>query len=177
MNIITRKEALSKGLKIYFTGKPCKRGHIAEKNIHGRCLICRIDDNLRLNNLEYKKELNKEWRQKNPELIQQWKQNNPEYYKEYRKEYCKINSYKVNALESKRRISKLQQTPIWGNKEEIEKFYLESNIQTKLHNIQYDVDHIIPLRGKYVSGLHVENNLQVITHIDNIKKSNRYIIL
>jgi hypothetical protein len=38
--IITRKEAIAKGLRRYFTGKPCKRGHVFERSIKGNCLVC-----------------------------------------------------------------------------------------------------------------------------------------
>lgn len=39
--IITRKEALERGLKRYFTGKPCKHGHVSERKIgSGMCLSC-----------------------------------------------------------------------------------------------------------------------------------------
>jgi hypothetical protein len=41
MKIITRKEALAQGLKRYFTGKPCKWGHVAERNTDSDCITCR----------------------------------------------------------------------------------------------------------------------------------------
>jgi hypothetical protein len=41
MKIITRKEALAQGLKRYFTGKPCKRGHVAERSTSAGCYTCR----------------------------------------------------------------------------------------------------------------------------------------
>jgi hypothetical protein len=41
MKIITRKEAASTGLKLYFTGKPCKRGHIVQRRTSpGTCVEC-----------------------------------------------------------------------------------------------------------------------------------------
>ncbi len=40
MQISSKKEALARGLNRYFTGKPCKRGHLSERNIHGMCMEC-----------------------------------------------------------------------------------------------------------------------------------------
>jgi len=40
MNIITGKEAVKSGLKRYFTGKPCKHGHISERYLDRRCAAC-----------------------------------------------------------------------------------------------------------------------------------------
>ncbi len=59
--------------------------------------------------------------------------------------------------------------PKWADKEAIKKFYLN-----KPPNHQ--VDHIIPLNGKFVSGLHVESNLQYLPPEENRRKSNLYSI-
>jgi len=45
---------------------------------------------------------------------------------------------------------------------------------SKVTGIQYEVDHIIPLQGKKVCGLHTANNLQVIPMSDNRKKNNQF---
>jgi hypothetical protein len=37
--IITRGEALARGLTRYFTGKPCKYGHIAERFVRCRQIV------------------------------------------------------------------------------------------------------------------------------------------
>lgn len=39
--IITRAEAVALGLRFYFTGKPCKSGHISIRRVQGVCLECR----------------------------------------------------------------------------------------------------------------------------------------
>lgn len=43
MKIITRQEAIAQGLSKYFTGKPCKNGHVSERTIRGACIECRKD--------------------------------------------------------------------------------------------------------------------------------------
>lgn len=45
--IITRAQARSQGLARYFTGKPCKHGHVAERFIDGTCVPCRLAQNKR----------------------------------------------------------------------------------------------------------------------------------
>jgi len=57
----------------------------------------------------------------------------------------------------------------------IEVFYWVAIELSKVMSQKYHVDHIIPLQGKNVSGLHVQNNLQVMLAIDNCKKSNHFI--
>lgn len=47
LEVMTRAEARAQGLKKYFTGKPCKRGHIAERYVEGMCVPCRLAQNAR----------------------------------------------------------------------------------------------------------------------------------
>lgn len=66
-----------------------------------------------------------------------------------------------------KKLKKLQRTPSWANKEKITKFYIKC---PKDHH----VDHIIPLQGEKVSGLHVVENLQYLTASENLSKSNKF---
>lgn len=66
------------------------------------------------------------------------------------------------------KAAKLNRTPSWANLDEISKIYI--NCPIGMH-----VDHIIPLQGKEVSGLHVSSNLQYLTPEENIRKHNHYI--
>ena len=67
MLITTRQESLSKGLKTYFTGKPCKRGHISERLLNCMCIECKKEDskNFRENNKETIKKYNREYAREN----------------------------------------------------------------------------------------------------------------
>lgn len=85
----------------------------------------------------------------------------------YIKNKKKQNRELYNFYESKRRAKKLKATPKWADLEKIKLFYLNCPKG-------YQVDHIIPLQGKNVSGLHIETNLQYLKTADNRKKGNKY---
>lgn len=69
--------------------------------------------------------------------------------------------------QSNYRASKLQRTPSWQQTEDIKAFY--NACPDGMH-----VDHIVPLQGEKVSGLHVLENLQYLTAVDNISKNNKF---
>jgi len=107
----------------------------------------------------------------------QWAIKNTEKFRAYSKKYKKTHKDVVHALDRTRRLAKIKRVPLWANKETIKKFYIDAAQKTKETGFSWHVDHIIPLQGKLVSGLHVSNNLQVIPGIDNIKKHNKYEVL
>ena len=74
----------------------------------------------------------------------------------------------------KRRACKMQRTPAWADHAAIASVYAEAARLTRKTGIQHHVDHIIPLQGKTVSGLHVANNLRAIPAADNLKKHNKF---
>jgi len=74
----------------------------------------------------------------------------------------------------KRRAAKIQRTPAWADQEAIRAMYEKAKAMTESTGIVHHVDHEIPLQGRRVSGLHVENNLCVIPAADNIRKYNHY---
>lgn len=180
--IIPRKEAKKLKLKKYFTGNPCKRGHIAERNTSlGNCTQCERERG----KLRSKTELGqlskarsergrrtgataaraKKRRAANPDLfsfaVAEWRKRNPE---------------KAAAYTALRTATKMSQTPKWLNRQQklqIAVKYAEARWMTVRTGFKHHVDHIIPLRGKAASGLHVPWNLRVIPARENIKKSNR----
>lgn len=107
---------------------------------------------------------------------------NPEIHRERAKEYYKTNKeerleyshayYHANpdlyaAHRNKRRTREDQALANWANLEEINTIYI---CCPQGHH----VDHIIPLQGKLVCGLHTENNLQYLLASDNLAKSNSF---
>lgn len=112
-----------------------------------------------------------EWKRKNPEKYKlvgkKFREKNKEKLKEYHKKYAKKNAAKLNAKNMKRIATKLSQTPEWADLKAIEEFY-------KNCPKGYEVDHIIPLNGKNVRGLHILENLQYLTISENRTKGNKY---
>ena len=121
---------------------------------------------------------NKRYKQANAASVRkkdkEWRDDNKEHLKEYKAEYVKHNRGKVVALCNKRRAAKLNATPLWADKEAIDRMYIVSNFLTNKLGEPHHVDHIIPLQGKSICGLHVEYNLDVIPAKDNLRKGNRY---
>jgi len=71
----------------------------------------------------------------------------------------------------------MQRTPKWLDEDGrwmLEQAYEIASLRTKMLKVPFEVDHIIPLQGKRVSGLHVPENIQVIPAFHNRSKSNHY---
>lgn len=93
-----------------------------------------------------------------------------------KKAYAQDNKYKVNASVARRAAAKVQRTPIWLTQDDhwmIEQAYELAALRTAMFGFSWHVDHVLPLRGKLVSGLHTPYNLQVIPGAENCRKGNR----
>lgn len=123
------------------------------------------------------------WRKLNAEKIlarnKEYYKSNPEFREKHKNSNLKRQPlYKVSrcAAEAKRRSKKKMATPLWLNEDhlkQIKNFYWLCADLKAVSGQDYHVDHIIPLKGKLVCGLHVPWNLQVLPSDLNIKKSNR----
>lgn len=89
----------------------------------------------------------------------------------------KLNPDKKNALSARRRATKQTATPSWANKFFISEAYHLATLREIATGFKWHVDHIIPLSHPLVCGLHVENNLQVISAKSNLKKNNTFLII
>lgn len=106
-----------------------------------------------------------------------------EYYKKHQekvilkvKEWQANNKSKVTAINKNYKYRKINATPSWLTEiqhSQIEAFYWLAKLQTELTDDCFHVDHIVPLKGKTVCGLHVPWNLQVLAAKDNLSKSNK----
>jgi hypothetical protein len=128
----------------------------------------------------------KKYRQEHYEQLKatrvKYELNNPDRYKEYyslnsekvktrASLWAKQNKGKANAKTARRQAA--MRIPLWADKSKINNIY---RIAAKMRKqgLNVHVDHIVPLRGKLVSGLHVETNLRIIDAVENIRKNNKF---
>jgi len=138
----------------------------------------------------------KQYRKDNPEkvkaLLQSWVKANPEKMKGYMQKASKAwhernpdyqsNFYKANkeryvAARARRRAAQESATPTWLtaiDKAMIQEMYDVSEARYIQTGIKHHVDHIVPINGKGVAGMHVPWNLQVITAHENLSKGWRF---
>jgi hypothetical protein len=202
MNIITRKEAAQQGLSRYYTGKPCKHGHVAERQTSkGECIACKRKwdkQNIDYHRSYWAKPENRERRRKSAEKYNRSKKRayfwlayyakNKEKIIQYQREYAKTNKEKISkaskvyrlknaaaltAAKANRKKHVKKATPFWADLQRISLKHKERVAMTKLTGLEYHVDHRIPLQGENVCGLHIADNLRVIPARDNLAKSNK----
>lgn len=97
----------------------------------------------------------------------QWKSRNSHKVKAQNKRYKDNHKKECCYRENMRRALKHKATPKWADIEKIRQIY--KNCPEGFH-----VDHIIPLKGKDICGLHIETNLQYLPASENIRKSNKF---
>jgi 5-methylcytosine-specific restriction endonuclease McrA len=186
----TREEAKKTGSKYYFTGQPCKHGHIAARKTKGACIEClkvewakgnemRADYFREYNKREDVKDRKNEWYQENREAVINNAATRPAHVlREYRNVWKANNKTQIRADTKARRRKHREATPPWltrKQKSEIRQLYQIAITMTQTTGEQYVVDHIVPLRSYEVCGLHVPWNLRVITQEENLKKSNKLV--
>ena len=81
---------------------------------------------------------------------------------------------KHGAHAAARRAQKRNAMPAWADRAAIVAIYTEAKARRKATGQDWHVDHIIPLCGKNVCGLHVAENLRIILARDNLRKSNKF---
>jgi hypothetical protein len=149
--IITRDAAIAQGKTRYYTGVPCHKGHLSERQVTDHsCMKCSCDKS-------------KDYSKKNSDKVRKWALVN--YYKN-------PVPYKIRA--TKRRAEILLRTPKWADETKIKDTYELCEKTSSETGIPHEVDHIIPLKGELVSGLHVHENLRVISRFENRTKYNKF---
>ena len=196
-----RAAAQAEGLLQYFTGRPCRNGHVTPRLVScHKCMECN-----RLRAHEHRERWDEARRaahaaacrvrhaeNRDAELAKrkarwatdagyrerataasrrnhQRRYRDPNYAERIREQcrlYAKANRGVMNARIARRRAAVEQRTPAWTDLDAIQAFYAACPPG-------HHVDHIIPLRGRTVSGLHVLNNLQYLPAAENLSKANR----
>lgn len=122
----------------------------------------------------------KAWQEGNPdrqrENLRNWRATNPSQASITQKLWRAKNSVSIYARNAKRTEALKRATPEWADRKSIAKFYSDAERLTKETGVTWHVDHVIPLRSKFVSGLHVPDNLQVITATENVRKGNTFAV-
>jgi hypothetical protein len=230
MQVVSRKAAIADGLKFFFTGDPCRKGHVTDRYVStGKCTVCRSIikkkfrdknketvrsyggrylDNVSIEPIPKRTRTPRESRQSPHNQIEARRLSRQKAIKEgleyfstafpcTRGHFSKWivsqnrctecirikrtlwkarNSGKVAAYNVSRQNAKTGATPKWLTKEhheQIATIYLQAQIWTEVTGVAYHVDHVIPLKGKNVCGLHVPWNLRSIKGEENIRKSNK----
>ena len=200
MNLISRKEAIEKNVKRYFTGIPCKYGHITERVVANRsCLICynkivsKSKKKIYDANPEIYREISKIFRLNNKHTIRKYKENNKEKIKQYRignkekhskyhKNYRLLNREKIRYKNQK---CKENNRSVYRAKDARRRAIKLKACPNWSDNVAikefykncpngYHVDHIIPLQNDIVCGLHVLTNLQYLSANENLSKGNKF---
>ena len=143
---------------------------------------------------ENQKRIAKEWYERNKQLTKdrarardlaspeqaaarkaKWRKENRDQHNATNRNWNLNNKPAKAALQAKRKTAQLQRTPPWDPDAHliIAKYQLASML-SKASGVPHHVDHIIPLQGRKVSGLHVFSNLRVIPGSDNVKKANSF---
>jgi len=184
----TRAEAKAAGATHYFTGEPCKHGHIALRKTKGACIDCikaewqqaaenRAEYFHQYNASSAGQEAKQRYYEKNRAQVIARAQARPTAEKQlYKTTYKQNNPDLYKALTSFRRRRFCDATPSWlthKQKSEIRQLYRIAITMSQTTGERYVVDHIIPLQGEFVCGLHVPWNLRVITQEENLAKSNK----
>lgn len=90
------------------------------------------------------------------------------------KKWRKNNPSSVKDASVRHRMRRKKAIPPWANLKLIDLFYAQARYKSDLTGVPHEVDHIIPVSGKTVCGLHCEQNMRVITSEENKHKSNRW---
>jgi hypothetical protein len=184
MNQITaREDARAAGRKTYFTGVPCANGHKSDRMVSNRgCCECLREGARawRAANPEKRREMNlrgrssERGRERARRKARQWYEENKLRAYATSREWKERNKDRLAPMAAARQAARRDRRPAWQSRSEMVCFYESARRVSRCLGIPHQVDHVVPLFGKLVSGLHVPGNLRVIPASINQKKSNKF---
>jgi hypothetical protein len=168
-----------------YIGRDCTQGHGGERyTSNWRCVKChqiKKQAAKKAERLANPKKLGRPTKPNNEKVYWKWDPTPEqiEHRRQYQKEYWARpeNAGKKKSKRAKARAKAELRIPAWLSDDDkwmIDQAYELAAIRSKLFEFQWDVDHVIPMKGKLVSGLHVPTNLQVIPHVLNVRKYNLF---
>jgi len=174
-----RAHAVVSGASTYNTGIACRNGHLANRiTANGTCVECarianaksreKRKDRIKATNAAYYA-ANKE---KVDALNKAWRDSNPERAKAVRLTHYHANKDCYRARSKGRKEDVKRATPAWVSFDDLAAVYAQAGALALETGIQHDVDHIVPLRGSGVCGLHVPWNLRPLPASINRAKRN-----
>lgn len=199
-----QSSAKALGVSRYFTGRLCKYGHLAERyTVDGHCSGCQerrdaervAKHGWRLRNeAGYREKHNakmaENWRrrvknfaaaEKHRQKVRDWREANLERAREMaRRSAAKQraeHSEKTNAHARKAQTARLKRFPKWVDEKKIQAIYASAKVMSEILGEEWHVDHVVPLQGKRVSGLHVHENLQILPRVENMRKHNHFEVI
>ena len=101
-----------------------------------------------------------------------WKAANADKVRQHKRDFQDRNRAHRSNYQNMRRAAQLRATPAWADMDAIKGMYELCGVFRTV-GLDLHVDHIIPLKGKTVSGMHIADNLQLLHRIDNLRKKNR----
>jgi hypothetical protein len=113
-------------------------------------------------------------REKNRAARKAWEARNPTATLESFKRYRERNRAKIRARLTVSKQGREKRRALWANQDAILEIYRQAEFMTRTTGRPHVVDHIIPLQGRTVCGLHVETNLRVVEHHENARKHNAW---
>jgi hypothetical protein len=160
---ICKKCGEEKPLFDFYKQKANKDGHL------NQCKPCR-------------NEVISKWSNRNKEYITEIQREiNRKHYVKHRKqrlceisEYARANKHLINARVAKRRAMQLRLTPSWADKKEISMWYEVAEVLSR-SGVRFEVDHVVPLKGKKAWGFHSQHNLQVLPAFMNRSKGAKHV--
>ena len=169
MNIITRAEARVQGLIRYFTGKPCKRGHLSERHTStGNCLECfRVTQRDREQSPE-RKSYREEWNAKNRERVRSYTRKEhmtPEAWERYKEQV------RVSNMNRDKRVRTGTLSPDIYQRLHAAQCGQCVYCRISLDEVTPHLDHIMPLA---LDGSNTDDNVQLLCPTCNTSKGSTH---